>query len=232
MEDPLRNGTVKFDRLGGRFHRQTLNSEVARANRGFALKRRGDVEVRVIYFDKKGASNTQRTLELAKERAEKLGITDVIVASTHGRTALRAAKTFEGLNVNLVAVTISEGFSKEGWTMTREERSMLEAKGIKVLTCTHALGDGVSASFAEECGGISVEQVVARTLYRFSQGMKVCVEIVLMAADAGLIGTDREVISIAGTGEGCDTAIVVKPAYPRKFQELEIREVLAKPRHP
>lgn len=62
--------------------------------------------------------------------------------------------------------------------------------------------------------------------------MKVCVEIVLMAADASLIGVDREVISIAGTGEGADTVIVVKPAYPRNFHEFEIREVLAKPRHP
>ena len=77
-----------------------------------------------------------------------------------------------------------------------------------------------------------MEQVVCDTLYRFSQGMKVCVEIVLMAADAGFIGVDREVISIAGSGEGADTAIVVKPAYPRKFHELEIREVLAKPRLP
>jgi len=196
------------------------------------LKPKGDVEARVVYFGKSGASNTQRTLEIARERAKMLGIKDIVVASTHGGTALKAAKTFKEMNVNLVAVTISEGFSKEGWAMTPQERGKLEAEGVKVLTCSHALGDGVAASMVEEGGGISIEQVVARALYRFSQGMKVCVEVVLMAADAGLIGVDQEVISIAGTGEGCDTAIVVKPAYPRKFEELEIREVLAKPRYP
>jgi len=116
--------------------------------------------------------------------------------------------------------------------MTSDERSKVEAEGVKVLTCSHALGDGVSASLAGERGGVSTEQIVAQTLYRFSQGMKVAVEIVLMAADAGFIGIDREVISIAGTSEGCDTAIVVKPAFPRSFKELEIREVLAKPRYP
>jgi len=58
----------------------------------------------------------------------------------------------------------------------------------------------------------------------------VAVEVVLMAADAGLIPTDKEVIAIAGTGEGADTAIVVKPAYPRKFFDLRIKEILAKPR--
>lgn len=196
------------------------------------MKPKGDVEARVVYFGKSGASNTQRTLEIARERAKMLGIKDIVVASTHGGTALKAAKTFKEMNVNLVAVTISEGFSKEGWAMTPQERGKLEAEGVKVLTCSHALGDGVAASMVEEGGGISIEQVVARALYRFSQGMKVCVEVVLMAADAGLIGVDQEVISIAGTGEGCDTAIVVKPAYPRKFEELEIREVLAKPRYP
>jgi len=51
-----------------------------------------------------------------------------------------------------------------------------------------------------------------------------------MVADAGLISMDKEVISIGGTGGGADTAIVVKPAYPRKFLELKIREILAKPR--
>ena len=70
------------------------------------------------------------------------------------------------------------------------------------------------------------------TLYRFSRGMKAAVECLLMAADAGLLDMDREVIAIAGTGTGADTAVVCKPAYPSTFHELEIREVLAKPRVP
>lgn len=191
-----------------------------------------DVEIKTIYFGKGGAANTDRTLEVAKERAKQLGIKDIVVASTHGGTALKAAKLFRDMKANVVAVTISDAFSKEGWVMTNEERKKLEAEGIVVLTCSHALGDGVAASMAEKHGGISMEQIVCQTLYRFSQGMKVSVEVALMAADAGLISTDREVIAIAGTGEGADTAIVVKPSYPRNFQEFEIREVLAKPRHP
>jgi len=191
-----------------------------------------DVEIKTIYFSKGGAANTDRTLEVAKERAKQLGIKDIVVASTHGGTALKAAKLFKDMKANVVAVTISDAFSKEGWVMTNEERKKLEAEGINVLTCSHALGDGVAASMAEKHGGISMEQIVCQTLYRFSQGMKVSVEVALMAADAGLISTDREVIAIAGTGEGADTVIVVKPAYPRNFQEFEIREILAKPRHP
>ncbi len=58
---------------------------------------------------------------------------------------------------------------------------------------------------------------------------QVAVEISHMAADAGLLDMTREVISVAGTGEGTDTAIVIKPSYARKFRELQIKEILAKP---
>lgn len=60
--------------------------------------------------------------------------------------------------------------------------------------------------------------------------MKVAVEITLMAADAGLIRTDQEAIAIAGTGKGADTALVLKPANAQTFFDLEIREILCKPR--
>jgi hypothetical protein len=167
---------------------------------------------------------------LAYERALELNIRDIVVASTHGSTALKAAETFSDQRFNVVAVTICEGYKSEGWAMSREERAKLQAKGIKVLTGIHALGDDVSSAFTEKFGGKSFNEVVAQTLYRFCQGMKVSVEIVLMAADAGLISLDGEVIAIAGTGEGADTAIVVQPTYPRKFLDLKIKEVIAKPR--
>jgi len=184
----------------------------------------------ITYFEKGGPENTSRTLDAAKRRAKELGIKDVVVASTHGGTALKAAEVFKDMKVNLVAVSICESFRKEGWAMTDAEKKKLSDSGVKVLTSIHALGDGVANALTEKSGGRSIEEVVRETLYRFCQGMKVCVEIVLMAADAGLIAMDREVIAIAGTGEGADTCIIVKPAYPRKFLDLEIREIVAKPR--
>jgi hypothetical protein len=60
--------------------------------------------------------------------------------------------------------------------------------------------------------------------------MKVCVEIVLMAADAGLVSAGEEVAAVAGTDEGADTAVIVRAAYPRTFRELKVREILAMPR--
>ena len=189
------------------------------------------MEKSITYFERTGATNTDVTLAAAKKRAEELGIKDIVIASTHGGTGLRAAEVFNDLNANIVAVSICEGYREEGWTMTRTERKKLEESGVRVLTSMHALGDGVASAFTEKFGGKSYEEVVQQTLYRFGQGMKVCVEVVLMAADAGVIPVDREVMAIAGTSEGSDTCIVVKPAYARKFLDLEIREIVAKPRN-
>ncbi|MBS7631414.1 hypothetical protein KEJ47_07565 [Candidatus Bathyarchaeota archaeon] len=189
------------------------------------------MEKSIIYFEEKGAVNTDSTISAALKRAKELGIRHIVVASTHGNTGLKVAKAFKNLSDNIVAVSICEGYKEEGWTMTEAEKRRLREAGVQVLTSMHALGDGVASSFTEKFGGKSIEEVVQQTLYRFCQGMKVCVEIVLMAADAGMIPVDEEVMAIAGTSEGADTCIVVKPAYSRKFLELEIREIVAKPRN-
>jgi hypothetical protein len=110
--------------------------------------------------------------------------------------------------------------------MTAAERQALEALGIPVLTGLHALGDDVSEQFTEH----SPARIVRETLYTFCQGMKVAVEVALMAAEAGLLSMDKEAIAVAGTGEGADTAIVLQPAYAHRFRDLRIREILAKPR--
>lgn len=88
-----------------------------------------------------------------------------------------------------------------------------------------------SARTTNEAFGVSAPNRIAReTLYTFCQGMKVAVECVLMAADAGLLDMSAEVLSIAGTDQGADTALILKPAYTRTFKKLRIREILAKPR--
>ena len=192
--------------------------------------RRLTVKKSILYFEKIGAINTEETIRLAYIRAVELGVTDVVVASTHGGTALKTAEIFTDPKFNIVAVTISDGYEDEGWTMTQEERTRLVAKGINVFTGTHALSGDVNTAFTNKFGGKSSNEIVAQTLYRFCQGMKVCVEIVLMAADAGLISVNREVLAIAGSDNGADTAIVVKPAYPRRFLDLKVLEIIAKPR--
>jgi hypothetical protein len=67
-------------------------------------------------------------------------------------------------------------------------------------------------------------------IVRSGEGIKVAVEIAVMAADAGLVPTDQEIIAVGGTGGGADSAIVLKAAHMNNFFDLEIREIIAKPR--
>jgi hypothetical protein len=184
------------------------------------------MEGRVLYFDRGGKEHTDATLKVARARAEALDIKQIVVASTHGYTAKRAREAFAGLDVEVIAVSICAGFEEAGWTMSPDERSELEQQGIMVLTSLHSLGDDVS----DALGMRAPNRIVRETLYCFCQGMKVAVEVAIMAADAGVLDMSQETISIAGTGEGADTALVLKPAYARHFQKLEVREILAKPR--
>jgi hypothetical protein len=180
----------------------------------------------IVYFEAPGKANTAATLAAVRERVRELGLKTVVIASSHGSTARQALEALRGLQARVIVVTICAGFTAEGWTMDDQTRRELQEAGATVLTCSHALGDDVSGAFDAS----SPNTVVAQTLYRFSQGMKVAVEITLMAADAGLIPLGEEVAAVAGTDEGADTAIVVRAAYPRKFRELKIREILAMPR--
>ncbi len=188
------------------------------------------MEKNILYFDKPGEGNTDELISFAARRAEELGINFVVVATTQGGTALKAKKGFSN-DTCIIAVTIAEGFSsRPGWCIEDKNKEKLLEKGIRVITASHTLGDGVGSAFSEKYGGKPLEEIVRDTLYRFGQGMKVCVEIILMAADSGLIPMDQEIMAIGGTGEGADTCIIVKPAYPRTFLELEIKEILCKPR--
>jgi uncharacterized protein len=188
------------------------------------------MEMKTLVHEKAGTANTLATLEIAAERAQLLGITQVVVASSHGYTAREAHRLLAPLGIQVIAVTISHGWEEKGWCMSPERKAELREEGIIVHTGIHALGDGVGTAFSTKHGGRTPSEIVRDTLYCFGQGMKVAVECALMAADAGLLDMSQELISVAGTDEGADTAIVCRPAYPRAFHHFRVREVLAKPR--
>jgi hypothetical protein len=186
------------------------------------------LEVQSIYFLEPGSVNTEETLKVAKRRAEELGIKSVVVASTSGETGLKALKVFA--NDRVVVVTHAAGFpTPDVQELTQANKSAILEKGGMVLTATHAFG-GVGRAVRRRFNTYQVDEIMAHTLKVFGQGTKVACEIVLMAADAGLIRTDEEIISIGGTGSGADTALVIKPAHTHDFFQLKVREVLCKPR--
>lgn len=184
------------------------------------------MKTNTTYFETAGKDNTLETLMLARERSEALQISKVVLASSHGYTAIEAARVFKELDISLTAVSISPSFADLGWTMTADEKRLVESTGVKVLTGLHGLADGVAEGYL---GENTPGTVMADTLRCFSQGMKVAVEIAVMAAEAGLVQTDEPIIAIAGSEFGCDTAIVIKPAYARKIKDVRVLELICKP---
>jgi hypothetical protein len=181
------------------------------------------------YFDIPGPANTEETLRLALSRARELGIKNILVATTTGATALKAAELFSGFN--LVAVTHSAGFSaKDSQELTAENRPALEREGVKILTCQHALG-GVNRAARRKLNTYQMDEIIAYTLRTMGQGFKVCLEMALMAADAGLVSVRQEAVCIGGTGSGADTAVVLTPANAQDFFDLKVHEVICKPRN-
>jgi len=181
-----------------------------------------------VYFDKAGKENTKTLLKVAKKYAESIGVRDVVVASTRGDAGVAASKVFKGYN--LVVVTHHTGFSEVGVQQLKEEcRKEILDNGAKIFTGTHALSSAERA-VRKNFGTVQPLELMANTLRLMGEGTKVCVEITLMAADAGLIPIDKDIIAIAGTGQGADTALLMKPANSARFFDLRIREIVAKPR--
>jgi len=180
------------------------------------------------YFTNAGSNNTQATLEAAHERAKKLRIKKIVISSCSGETAFRALDLF-GKDFSLVIVTHVTGFKKPDYQeLAEKDRERLLERGASVLTAQHAFG-GVGRAFRNKTGTYQIDEVIAYTLRTFGQGTKVAIEIALMAADAGLIRTDEDVISIGGTANGVDTALLLKPAHIQNFFDLKVGEVICKP---
>ena len=183
----------------------------------------------VWYFKEVGPQNTQACLELL-EKAAKEGFQHLVVASTTGDSGVQAARRLAAKNLNLVVVGHSVGFkgpnTDEFLPEHHEEITRLGGKVLRATILTHSL----DTSLADQFKGSAPTLLIANTLRRLGQGLKVCCEIVMEAVDAGLIPEEAEVVAAAGTARGWDTVAVLKSAASKRFLKLSVLEVWAKPR--
>ena len=179
-------------------------------------------------FDRAGAQNTDKAIEIAIKTAKERNITHLVVASTKGETARKTLEAVKGTALKLVVVTHSTGFSAPG---TQEFnaglRKEIEAAGHHVCTGVHMLR-GLGKAIKNRIG-YSEEELVASLLRIFGQGIKVCVEITAMATDAGLIPCPGDVVAVAGSGRGADTVAVIGAAPSHDFFNMKVRAIVAKP---
>ncbi len=190
------------------------------------------MEQKITYFEELKKENTQKTFEVALQRGKELGIDTYVVASTSGWTGVEASKVFT--EQKLIIVSHCYG-SREAdkWFFADENLAVLKEKGVPIVTAAHAFGGITRAMNQMSIQGAPttyvIGDIVANTLRMFGQGTKVVVEIACMAADAGMVRCDTDIISIGGSGRGADTAVILKPANSHRLFQTKIREIICKP---
>ncbi len=209
-------------------------------------------------FERPGPVNTDETISVLAEAKQKLEF--LVVASVTGDSAVKSAQHIK--NRKIICVTCPQGMywevnamnadlfaeipelraRREEWIKKRldrvplsvpeENRAKLAALGVPVVQGTIPLF-GPSFSMRLHLRKTTSLDVVAKTLELISTGTLVCMEVVMMATDAGLIPEGELVYATAGTEMGLDTAWIVKSCasanmyHPTKG--FRFVELLAKP---
>jgi hypothetical protein len=184
-----------------------------------------------MYFTSPGPANTKAVMEIAVGEAVRRNISAVVAASNTGQTVDVLLETARraGYTGSLVCVSHVEGFVKNGENeMAAEVRRRLEGEGVRVCTAAHVLS-GAERGISRVFQGTYPVEIIAHTLHMLGSGIKVCVEIAVMALDGGYIDYGKPVIAVGGTRRGADTAAILSPGYAHSILETKIHEILCKP---
>ncbi|MBS7609022.1 hypothetical protein KEJ19_00420 [Candidatus Bathyarchaeota archaeon] len=166
------------------------------------------------YFVEPGPENTEDVIKAVARRLEVGDVRTVVVASTSGNTGAKFAEALKGK--------------------------------VKVVAISHEKMEAGLKDRIVKLGGIAVDEThlplhergmdkVRNAFYSLGQGFKVAVEVILIATDKGVIKPYEDVIGVAGSGEGSDTAIVARSTTTKEIfgkdpgKKLEIREIIAMP---
>ncbi len=186
-------------------------------------------------FERPGPINTDEIIEIVRATSSKYEY--LVVASITGDSALKLAKKIK--DKKIICVTCPQGMNwevekmhegpfaaipeleqiraewvRKGLTsvpmgITQENRNSLDELKIKVVKGTIPFF-GPTFSMRVHLQKVTELDLVAKTLELISTGTLVCLESVLMSVDAGVIPEGSEVIALAGTERGLDTAWAIK----------------------
>lgn len=185
-----------------------------------------------VIFEQKGWENTPETACLVCQYAKEKGIRNIVIASKTGYTIDIFLDTFarEGVEARFVSVSHCYGDLGPGQCeLTDDKRRELTGRGVRVITATHALS-GAERGIAKRYGGLTPAILMADTLKMLGQGMKVGVEISLMAMDNGAIPYGEEIIAVGGCSHGADYAISLIPGHSNDLFETKVIDIICKPR--
>lgn len=201
----------------------------------------------VRFFESVGEENTNEVIKTVVDRAEEGGIEAVIVASISGKTSVKVAEQLKkrGLRIKVICISGPPSWKKYPeykFPLIKEEmRKRLDALGIKVINDVEEPFRPITFRNWWEKKTVEVFRPEADLFWMSlicvgGHGFRTAVEVVFMAEEAEVINKGEMVISIAGTGTGADTAIVMKTS---RFEDavgvdpekrMKIYEILAMPK--
>jgi hypothetical protein len=195
----------------------------------------------VFYFDACGQVNTRKTLKLAIQKACELNVKKMVVASETGLSALKATELIKDSGISLIVVTSAAGTKIENTVIgnlkigisNKEIWNQLEKNGAQIVRATDPLYN-IEASL-EQNGVPTLATLVRLCLRIISSGTAVCVSATMMATDNGALREGEEIVAVAGSWVGLDTALVLQAANSVNFFKkgaIQINEIICKPRSP
>jgi hypothetical protein len=182
----------------------------------------------ITYFKRPGKENTQKVLDIVRGTVKDTGIKKVVVASSSGETGILFYKALRGTGVEVIPVLLGAGSRWSGSGELEKGKKEMEKLGIKWVQGIQAFS-GIERAIHQRWKTAGPVMVISDALRLPGEGFKVAIEVSVMAADAGRVSPQEDIIAVAGTGGGSDTALLLKPGYSNKFFELGVKEILCKP---
>jgi len=193
----------------------------------------------VYFFNSPGADNTSRVIRAVKRRARSGDIDKILIASESGRLALKLGRAFD--STKIVCVTYNAETRRRYRKPALMKDQLLKQRIVVVDNVPEPLGrELIFRNWWEaktiNLPGLSADLFWMTLICVGGHGLRTAVEIVFMAVQAGVVPPGERVISIAGTGWGADSAIVMRAS---RFDEIvgedpekrmKIEEILAMPK--
>lgn len=191
------------------------------------------------FFDGPGAQNTAKVIQAVQRRLRREDIDKVLVASESGRLALELGKALAPIPV--ICVTYDPA--------TRRKYQKPELRKAELLRQGLTVVDTIPEPLQQELTfrnwwekrtirlpGPSADLLWMTLICVGGHGFRTAVEIVFIAVEAGAVRVGERVVSMAGTGWGADSAIVMKAS---RFEDavgedpekrMKVEEILAMPK--
>lgn len=201
----------------------------------------------VQFFENCGEGNTTEVIDVVIKRIEDGGINAVIVASISGKTAIKIARRLKKKRLKMKIVCVSgppswEKYPEYQFPLIKEkERKKLRELGVQIIDRIEEPFKPITFRNWWEKKTIQIQRPEADLFWMTlicvgGHGLRTAVEVIFMVVEAGVTGVGERVIGVAGTGQGADSAVVMRAS---RFEDavgldpakrLKIEEILAMPK--